>query len=258
MLHFGHWDNGARTHSQALLRANQVLAEAARIQPHDRVLDMGCGEGSVMLWLAERYGNRATGITICEDQARRGRQVVQENRLSHLVDVEHMDYLNTSFTDGEFDVVWMQDSVTHAEDLTALFTEAHRVLKPGGRLVAEDGLRKRATVDHKGSQLLARLSDGLVATFPYADEALEIVEQAGFTNVVLRDVTKETWRTTQIAFAIAALARPALMVMRRLNSKFEVLARAADASTTIAPLIKRDMLMIGLITATKPQTQDSP
>ena len=63
-MHYGIWDNSTKSHKQALLNENGVLAEIANITANDSVIDFGCGYGISDLWLADNKGCKVTGITI--------------------------------------------------------------------------------------------------------------------------------------------------------------------------------------------------
>src|SRR4051812_6243503 len=63
-IHFGYWDADVKTHTASLLRMNEVLAQTARVQASDHVLDAGCGYGGSSVWLARTIGCQVTGIAI--------------------------------------------------------------------------------------------------------------------------------------------------------------------------------------------------
>src|SRR5260221_14025679 len=44
-IHFGYWDAHPRNHADSLLALNRVRGEAGGVQPGQRLLDGGCGEG---------------------------------------------------------------------------------------------------------------------------------------------------------------------------------------------------------------------
>jgi cyclopropane fatty-acyl-phospholipid synthase-like methyltransferase len=67
-LHFGYYDDKASTHQQAIIRANEVLADYANIQLNARIVDAGCGLGQSSEWLAKHRNARVTGITITSRQ----------------------------------------------------------------------------------------------------------------------------------------------------------------------------------------------
>ncbi len=55
-LHHGYYDATTTSHSAALIRMNEVLAEYAVIRAQDRVLDAVSGYGGSTIWLAQNVG----------------------------------------------------------------------------------------------------------------------------------------------------------------------------------------------------------
>lgn len=102
---------------------------AAFVRPHARVLDVGCGTGSVSKIIVETTGAQLTGIEPDAERANvarsRGIDVIQG-----LFDEKIIADL------GKFDVVVFADVLEHLPDPSAALQLAHRVLKPDGTVIA--------------------------------------------------------------------------------------------------------------------------
>jgi ubiquinone/menaquinone biosynthesis C-methylase UbiE len=106
----------------------QALVEFAQIEPHERVLDVGCGAGAALSPAAERAGS-AVGVEISPAMAERARAAAPGAEV-HVGDATSLD-----FDDGSFDVVLSSFTVFFMPDPTVALTEWRRVLGPGGRIV---------------------------------------------------------------------------------------------------------------------------
>ena len=112
-----------------------LICRKLELKPGMRLLDVGCGWGSLALHAAREYGVRVVGITLSTEQADYARKQVAEAGLTEQVDIRIQDYRDLD--DGPYDAI---SSVGMAEHVgTALYAEyagiLFRQLKPGGRLL---------------------------------------------------------------------------------------------------------------------------
>lgn len=105
----------------------------SKINPMDKVLELGCGYGRVLLMLAEKAG-LAAGIDISLDSLRLYGELCQNvpNSLAFAMDAGHL-----GFKDNQFDkVVCVQNGISAFKlDQDALVSEALRVTRPGGSVL---------------------------------------------------------------------------------------------------------------------------
>ena len=134
-FHFGYHDAPGMRHRRALVRNNEVMADAAQVQAGDRVLDAGCGVGGTSCWLAHERGATVVGITLVPNQVERARVIAKRRGVADKATFQVADYSRIPYPDASFDVVWAQESLCHSADKAATYREFHRVLRPGGRLV---------------------------------------------------------------------------------------------------------------------------
>lgn len=137
--HYGFWDPGTRSHRQAIRNLDRFVADRLGLSPGSRVLDAGCGVGGTSLHLAEEQGHAVVGITLSREQARRALRMRARSPARQRVAFCRSDYLASAFPDACFDGVVAVESSCYAEPKLAFLREAHRLLRPGGRLVVSDG-----------------------------------------------------------------------------------------------------------------------
>jgi cyclopropane-fatty-acyl-phospholipid synthase len=100
-----------------------------------RLLDVGCGWGSMVRHAAREYGVKAIGVTLSAQQAAWGEAAIEREGLSKLAEVRHMDYRDVQETG--FDAISSIGLTEHIgqKQLRSYFTYLFGKLKPGARLL---------------------------------------------------------------------------------------------------------------------------
>ena len=106
-----------------------------RLRPGQRLLDIGCGWGALVIHAAKHFGVRAEGLTLSEPQAEWARARIAETGLINEATIDLRDYREIS-SDGSqrYDAIVSVGMAEHVgrEKLADYFSAAHRALKPGG------------------------------------------------------------------------------------------------------------------------------
>ncbi len=105
------------------------------LAPGMRLLDVGCGWGSLALHAAQRYGVDVVGITLSSEQADLARSRVSTAGLAGRIDIRIQDYREVA--DGPFDAVSSVGMAEHVGrgGLPTYVGALHDLLAPGGRLL---------------------------------------------------------------------------------------------------------------------------
>lgn len=99
------------------------------------VVDVGCGIGGSVRYLAKKYNANVKAITLSPIQAQRGTAITADQGLSKSVNFQVADAQKQPFSDGEFDLVWSMDSGEHMPDKRKFMQELARVAAPDGRIL---------------------------------------------------------------------------------------------------------------------------
>lgn len=198
-LHRAVWGPGVTTQEEAFQYVNQLLLETIRdLEPHFpsplRVLDLGCGVGGSLFYLASRLPIQAVGVTLSPVQvelAKRRAQALQLDRQCRFIEA---DFLNLPALDPH-PAVFAVESFVHGPDAETFFAAAAARLPPGGRLIICDDFLS-ATAQHDDSRKTKRLLDDFrrgwhVRSLVTPAQAQHFATKAGLTLVDNRDLTPD-------------------------------------------------------------------
>lgn len=105
----------------------------AYVAASDSVLDLGCGPGVFLLRLAGICG-QVVGADITKRFVEMARDAIEKRGLENATAVE-IDGKRLDFANARFDKILLVDVIHHLENSEQVLAEAHRVLKPGGKLL---------------------------------------------------------------------------------------------------------------------------
>lgn len=114
------------------LAFNRYLCEHVPLKDHDRILDIGCGNGRLLKMITQKAKVEAFGIDISEEMVKVARE--DNHEISYYVSEAD----KTPFEDGFFDVITVCCAFHHFVDPKAFLREAHRILKPQGKIYIAD------------------------------------------------------------------------------------------------------------------------
>lgn len=169
----------------AQARKLDLLCRKLRLAPGQRLLDIGCGWGALVL-AAARRGADATGVTLGEPQAILGQERIRAEGLGDGARIRIQDYRRIPEDGVPYDALASVGMVEHVgrENLPLYFRKAYRLLRPGG-VFLNHGI---ACPVNEAPPPKADFSSAYV--FPDGElvpigELISVAEQAGFE---VRDV----------------------------------------------------------------------
>lgn len=189
------------TLEQAQVRKLHFVADRLELRPGKRLLDIGCGWGSLVLFMAREYECEVVGISPSPKQLAYINQRARELGLADRVSTRLGQFESTEFAAGQFDAVSMLGSIVHMPDLAGVYRRAREVLRRNGRLYVSESCFRNAAAHERFSQ-----QDGTLfvrdAIFGWGDmrpmsDLVRAAEDAGLSLCALDDLTDHYHRTIE-------------------------------------------------------------
>jgi cyclopropane-fatty-acyl-phospholipid synthase len=138
------------------------------LQPGQRLLDVGCGWGTMVVHAAEHYGVRVIGVTLSRQQAEYGQKRIADLGLSDRAEIRYLDYRHV--TESGFDAISSIGLTEHigAKNLPSYAAFLAGKLKPQGRLLNHCITRPTTTAAVKASR-------GFINRYVFPDGEIEAV-----------------------------------------------------------------------------------
>ena len=195
-MHFGFYRRGMNPffRESMLEQMNQEVLRRLRLAPgaSPRILDMGCGLGATLRSIARSHPvTDLHGITLVPWQLEQGRTLNQRSSDTARIQVSLGDYENTDFRASSFDAVYALESscYAHGANKSAFLEEAHRILRPGGRIVVADGFLGPGKLRGPQKQICRILCNcWVIHTLGEIEAFTREIERIGFRDIVVEQV----------------------------------------------------------------------
>jgi ubiquinone/menaquinone biosynthesis C-methylase UbiE len=196
VLHTGYFAEDADDDYRAASdRTSDILATDAKIDSSSYVLDVGCGCGNFLTYLAQRYGCRGVGLDLSLERIKFAQErAIGEGRLT--IEFHHGSATQMPYEPDTFSHVVSQDALCLIPDKPRTQSEVYRVLAPGGIFAFSDFLQPKEEVSERARKHVydrVRWNGGF--SFVGYQAALE---RAGFEIVLARNLESHIRHTYRV------------------------------------------------------------
>lgn len=180
-----YFDDGIEDVEAAQIAKLDYTLRKLRVQPGERLLDIGCGWGALVIRAAQKFGAKAVGITLSRQQFEEAQRRIAAAGLQERATVELHDYREVGA--ATFDKIVSVGMVEHVgrDRLKQYFAKAFSILRPGG-LFLNHGIAEQSPGRTGGK------ATGFIERFVFPDgelvsigDSLRFAERTGFE---VRDV----------------------------------------------------------------------
>lgn len=203
-----------QTRGELIADAEAALIGHVQLEPGDRLLEVGCGEGANLHHLRER-GAHCVGVDFALAKAQFAAR--ETGALTACADATLLP-----FGDGSFDALLVRDLLHHVDDRVAVLAEAERVLKPGGRITVIEPNGRNPIIAAQATAI--RAERGMLASTGH--RLLGELHRAGFVDVSLEHAQPMPIARVLLHYRMGAPSLGRFGIVRRaLDSAERALAR---------------------------------
>ena len=211
------------------LEATRELADSVDVAATDHILDVGSGIGGPARYFAQRFGCRVTGIDLTAEFCEVARALTRAAGFDGRVAFQQGDALHMPFAAGSFDGAYSMNVSMNIADKAGLFSEIHRLLRPGAWLVLSEIAQGPGGPPAYPTPWAKTAATSFLST---PEETRAALTAAGFAIAQWRETTREALAFNERARAIVARGeKPPLRSIALIHGELarEVVANSARA-----------------------------
>jgi cyclopropane fatty-acyl-phospholipid synthase-like methyltransferase len=192
-MHRAVWGPGTATHRQAFRYVENQIAQLLQGLPPSperlNVVDLGCGIGASLCYLAARVPVRGTGITLSPVQARFAEERIRESGFADRIRCIEGDYCDLPTGTGPADLAYAIESFSHVQDPARFFAQCRRLIRPGGLLLICDDFQ-RSSDEPGAAHTIERFRRGWhINTLITREELRVLARAAGLEHEATTDLS---------------------------------------------------------------------
>lgn len=185
-MNMGYWKDAPASLDDACEAMARFMGQFGRFCSEDAILDAGCGFGDQDVYWATRYAPREiAAVNISRVQLASAQRRITELGLQNCITMYLASATDLPFEGGTFDKVVSIESAQHFGTREDFFREAHRVLRPGGRIFLADIIPMAGvTIGAVALKAMALNRDNLYPRDVYEQK----LTNAGFANASVTSI----------------------------------------------------------------------
>lgn len=156
----------------------------ANLKLGEVVVDFGCGAGIDVILAAHKVGakGQVVGVDFTDQMIEKARQAIADSGLTNSIELIVCDMGELQLRDGFADVVISNCVINLCVDKETVYSEALRILKPGGRLAISD-IVYIESIDSQVKERFQSTWAGCVGGTIEKEKYFEIIQKAGFSEI---------------------------------------------------------------------------
>jgi cyclopropane fatty-acyl-phospholipid synthase-like methyltransferase len=181
-IHQALWAPGVQTTAEAVNYSNRLLLERAQALQAKQIVDLGCGVGSSVLYLADALPQASLqGITISQAQTRLANQAIAHADLADRCTVLQGSFQALPPNISTIDMAYAIEAFVHGPDARIFFQQISDRLSPNGQVILiDDFLSSQAPRHNKHQRLIERFKAGwLLGSLLSVQEVEQAAQAAG-------------------------------------------------------------------------------
>lgn len=252
-MHFGIFDRENADNDEAKLETNRFIARQLCLNAHDKgsLVDLGCGIGGTCLYMAKNFPLLdVIGVNLSATQLSFAQRLMADNGVDQRVILREEDYCHTGLKAGAASHAYAVESLWHATDKGALFSEAYRILSNDGHFLVIDYFQLRPTSSPEEENMLRTFNIGWGAyepgTGPIAAHAYD--HEQHMRSIGFKEVRTESL----LASVMPGIVNSYHKALRKMEGELtDDLKRHYEACVALKLLADRGLVGYGMIKAVK-------
>jgi cyclopropane fatty-acyl-phospholipid synthase-like methyltransferase len=118
---------------QTPLEVAKKMLDLSQLRPEERLYDLGCGDGRLVILAAKEVGAKATGIELREDLIERAKTEIKRLNLENRVKIIQANFFDVNISDADVVTLYLTSSANER-----LRPKLEAELKQGARVVSHD------------------------------------------------------------------------------------------------------------------------